>query len=249
MARAMPVCAIIASRLACAFVSTASVTTTTSVVFSEDAAGPPLRRALSMSGVNAGGRPRPPNSLAISNGAAQNHGPSPTVTLPTALTTASAATVAPPSVCAEAEPRAGVSKRIAVTPEAMAASWAWPTRTPAISVSRFFKASVRGGLHRSGRPTDISAAGNASTGKRQPDHPGELGFAIGFCQQQHAGIQPAMMDDGVFCIARSVQRLQCRPPLQGLVNQLAAIHVARHDHVGEKQVEGGYNVDDLQRVG
>src|SRR5207253_3778402 len=36
-------------------------------------------------------------------GAAQNHGPSPTVTLPTALTTASAATVTPP-VCADAEP-------------------------------------------------------------------------------------------------------------------------------------------------
>ncbi len=43
MARAMPVCAIIASRLACGFVSTASVTTTTSVVFSEVvAAGPPF---------------------------------------------------------------------------------------------------------------------------------------------------------------------------------------------------------------
>src|SRR5207248_7247833 len=81
-----------------------SVTTTTSVVFSEDAAArPPLRRALSMSGVNAGGSPRPPNSSAVSNGAAQNHGPSPTVTLPTALTTASAATVTPP-VCADAEP-------------------------------------------------------------------------------------------------------------------------------------------------
>ena len=58
-----------------------------------------------MSGVNDGGSPRPPNSPSISNGAAQNHGPSPTVTLPTALTTASAATLTPPSVCADAEPR------------------------------------------------------------------------------------------------------------------------------------------------
>ena len=57
-----------------------------------------------MSGVNEAGSPRPPNSLFSSNGAAQNHGPSPTVTLPTALTTASAPTVTPPSVCAEAEP-------------------------------------------------------------------------------------------------------------------------------------------------
>ena len=57
-----------------------------------------------MSGVNEGGSPRPPNSLSSSNGAAQNHGPSPTVTLPTALTTASAPTVTPPLVCADAEP-------------------------------------------------------------------------------------------------------------------------------------------------
>ena len=94
-----------ASRLACGFVSTASVTTTASVVFSaEVAAAPPLIRIASMSGVNDGGNPRPPYSPPISNGAAQNHGPSPTVTLPTALTTASAATLTPSCVVADAEP-------------------------------------------------------------------------------------------------------------------------------------------------
>ena len=88
MARANPVCAIIASRLAWALVSVASVTTTPIVVFSRAlAAGPPLMRIASMSGVNLAGRPRPPNSPFSSNGAAQNHGPSPTVALPTALTT------------------------------------------------------------------------------------------------------------------------------------------------------------------
>src|SRR5438132_13653059 len=61
-------------------------------------------RIVSISGVNDAGNPRPPYSLAVSNGAAQNHGPSPTVTLPTALTTASAPTVMPPAVCADAEP-------------------------------------------------------------------------------------------------------------------------------------------------
>ncbi len=45
----------------------------------------------------------------------------------------------PPRTSIEAT--AGESKMIAVTPEASAASSAWPTRTPAISVSRFFKAS------------------------------------------------------------------------------------------------------------
>ena len=38
---------------------------------------------------------------------------------------------------------AGASKTIAVTPEARAVSSAWPTRTPAISVMRFFKEAVR----------------------------------------------------------------------------------------------------------
>src|SRR3954465_5413940 len=106
MARANPVCAIIASRLACGLVSAASVTTTARVVFSTAvAAGPPLERILSMSGVNDGGRPRPPNSPSTSNGAAQNQGPSPTVTEPTALTTASAATRTPSGVTADADPR------------------------------------------------------------------------------------------------------------------------------------------------
>src|SRR6476620_240407 len=94
-----------ASRLAWDLVRTASVITTASVVFSTDvAAAPPLMRMLSISGVNDAGNPRPPYSPSVSNGAAQNHGPSPTLTLPTALTTASAATRTPPGVAADAEP-------------------------------------------------------------------------------------------------------------------------------------------------
>src|SRR6185437_16244708 len=106
MARANPVCAIIASRLAWGLVRMASVTTIASVVFSTGVAAPaPLRRIVSISGVKEGGNPRPPYSPSISNGAAQNHGPSPTVTLPTALTTASAAILTPPDVADDAEPR------------------------------------------------------------------------------------------------------------------------------------------------
>ncbi len=91
--------------MAWGFVSSASVTTIASVVFSTDvAAAPPLIRMLSMSGVNDAGNPRPPYSPLISNGAAQNRGPSPIVTLPTALTTASAATRTPPGVAADADP-------------------------------------------------------------------------------------------------------------------------------------------------
>src|SRR6516225_6024900 len=105
MARAIPVCAIMASRLACALVRIASVATTAMVVFSTGvAAAPPFSRMASMSGVNEAGRPRPPYSPPTSNGAAQNHGPSPTVTLPTAFTATMAPTVAPKEVFAEAEP-------------------------------------------------------------------------------------------------------------------------------------------------
>src|SRR5260370_12383452 len=105
MRRAKPFCAITAGRLAWGFVSSGSVTTIASVVFSTDvAAVAPLMRMLSISGVNDAGNPRPPYSPSISNGAAQNHGPSPTVTLPTALTTASAATRTPPGVAADPQP-------------------------------------------------------------------------------------------------------------------------------------------------
>src|ERR1700736_2388990 len=101
----MPVCAIMASRLACALVNAASVTTSANVVVSADvAAAPPLRRIFSMSGVKDAGSPPPPNSPPISNGAAQNQGPSPTVTLPTALTTAIAASLTPRGVTAQAQP-------------------------------------------------------------------------------------------------------------------------------------------------
>ena len=77
----------------------------------------------------------------------------------------------PPRTSIEAT--AGWSKMIAVTPEARAASSAWPTRTPAMSVRRFFKAPVRQAaaafLH------GYSSRAECSTGKRQPDHPGEFG--------------------------------------------------------------------------
>src|SRR3954454_20969005 len=83
----------------------ASVTTIASVVFSAAfAAAAPFRRIDLISAVKEGGSPSPPYSSPISNGAAQNHGPSPTVVLPTALTTASAPTRSPVSVVADAEP-------------------------------------------------------------------------------------------------------------------------------------------------
>src|SRR5882757_8070504 len=150
----------------------------------------------------------------------------------------------PPRTSIEAT--AGRSNMMAVTPEATEMSSAWPTRTPGMSVRRFFKTrpSAPWGVD----PTDIAAGCKASTAKRHPDHPGEFGFAIGLCEQQHAGIQPAMMHDGILGIARRVQDLQRGTALQRLVDQLAAVHRAGHDHVGEKQVDGCGGVDDVERL-
>jgi hypothetical protein len=86
---------------ACGLVSAASVATRATVV----AGGrPPLMRTSSASGGTLRGLPWPPNSAPTSHGAAQKCGPSPTVALPTALTTASAPTVKPWGVAVLADP-------------------------------------------------------------------------------------------------------------------------------------------------
>src|ERR1700694_397669 len=90
-----------ASRQACALLSAASVATTASVVLSRADA---LVRGISAADGISAGQPKPPNSPACSSGAAQNHGPSPTTTLPVGLTAASAPTIGPPLVTEDAEP-------------------------------------------------------------------------------------------------------------------------------------------------
>src|SRR5215471_2972932 len=100
---------------------------------------------------------------------------------------------APPCVTAEAT--VGVSKTMAVTPLAIRASCAWPTRTPATSVRRLWEdsrdiwaAAVRPGTR--GRPSPyngragVASSGNPLVGLRCDDrhHPGQHGPAgIEFC--------------------------------------------------------------------
>src|SRR5262245_31573755 len=72
----------------------------------------------------------------------------------------------PPRTSTEAT--AGLSNRMAVTPEASAASPAWPTLTPAISVRRFFNAAA---LRRRSVENRYPSRSGGSTGKRLPDHP------------------------------------------------------------------------------
>src|SRR5260370_480782 len=142
---------------------------------------------------------------------------------------------------------AGLSKITAVTPDANAASSAWPTRTPAISVRRFFKQQVRPAARALDlSSSDIAVPKNASIVEGHSEHSRQIGLAIRFGKQQHAGIEPAMMNDGVLGIPRGVQRLERGPLLQGLVNELAAVHGAGHDHVGEQQVDLGSLVENVQ---
>ena len=58
-----------------------------------------------------------------------------------------------------------------------------------------------------------------------------------------------MMNDGIFGIARREQRLERGAPLQRFVDQQTAVHGARHDHVGEQQIDIGGAVDHLQGFG
>jgi len=44
-------------------------------------------------------------------------------------------------------------------------------------------------------------------GERSPDHSGQIGFAIRLGEQQDSGVEPAVMDDGVFGVARGKQHL------------------------------------------
>src|ERR1700719_143677 len=90
-----------ASRQTCALLSAASVATRAGVVLSSSDAL--VRGTSAAEGVRAG-HPKPPNSPCCSNAAAQNHGPSPTTTLPVGLTAASAPTTWPPLVTEDAEP-------------------------------------------------------------------------------------------------------------------------------------------------
>src|SRR2546430_1677657 len=52
------------------------------------------------------------------------------------------------------------------------------------------------------------ATSRTSQRQRGPDHPREIGAEVGLGQQQHAGVEPAMMHDGVFGIARRIKDLE-----------------------------------------
>ena len=48
---------------------------------------------------------------------------------------------------------------------------------------------------------DIAVLNHASTAQRLPDHSRQIGFAIRLGEQQHAGVEAAVMHDGILGIS------------------------------------------------
>jgi hypothetical protein len=84
--------------------------------------------------------------------------------------------------------------------------------------------------------------------QRGPNHPCEIGAEVGL-RQQHAGVEPAMMHNGVFGIGRREKDLELRAWLLRLDRGLTAVHAPGHDHVGEQQIDALGTIDDRQRLG
>ena len=55
------------------------------------------------------------------------------------------------------------------------------------------------------------------------------------------------MNDRIFGVARGKQHLQSGPAFRQFVGELAAVHRARHDHVGKQQIERVAGCDDRLR--
>jgi hypothetical protein len=82
-----------------------------------------------------------------------------------------------------------------------------------------------------------------------PEHAGKIQFAVRLGQQEDATIEPAMMDDGVFGLAGREQHLERRTPPRHFIGELPTVHLAGHDHVGEKQIEPRPTIGDCQSFG
>src|SRR5258708_2475180 len=86
---------------------------------------------------------------------------------------------------------------------------------------------------RNGPTTDIASA---STIQKHSDLRAQFAEGERLADHMHAGVDPAMMDDGVARIARREKHPQSGPAAYGFVGKLTAIHAAGHDHVREQQI-------------
>src|SRR5438093_13626498 len=80
------------------------------------------------------------------------------------------------------------------------------------------------------------------------DHAGDFRLAVRLSKQKHAGIETPVMENRVFGITRREQYRHSGPTLHHLLGKLTTVHRARHDDVGEQQVEGLAALQDGQRL-
>ena len=71
-------------------------------------------------------------------------------------------------------------------------------------------------------------------------------MAIGLAQQLDAGIEPAVVDDGILRIAGGVEDFQPRQDRLRAARQLAAADLAGDDHIGEEQIDDGAAMEQNQ---
>src|SRR5215470_17533064 len=82
-----------------------------------------------------------------------------------------------------------------------------------------------------GPSTDIASA---SAIQKHSDLRAQFAEGERLADHMHAGVEPAMMDDGVARIARREKHPQSGPAAYGFVGELTAIHAAGHDDVREQ---------------
>ena len=69
------------------------------------------------------------------------------------------------------------------------------------------------------------------------DLAGQIELSIGFSQQDHPRIEPALMHDAILAVARGIERLDGGPAPGDLTAKLCAVDSAGHDDVGEDQLD------------
>src|SRR4051794_39020291 len=73
--------------------------------------------------------------------------------------------------------------------------------------------------------------------ERHSDQASQIRFAIWLHQQQHAGVEPAVVNNGTLGVTGCIQNLQPRSTSDSFGRKLAPVHETRHDHVGKQEVD------------
>jgi hypothetical protein len=86
----------------------------------------------------------------------------------------------------------------------------------------------------------------ASGRERDADHFRKVAFAIRLRDQQYAGIEVSVTNQGVLRITGRVQHLERRPAIQRLDGELPSVDQAGHDHVGEQEIDVFARIEDSE---